>query len=167
MPSVVFSLPAGADITPRNGMKFLAEQVKNGVVQPNCVICMLPGTPDYLGLVIEATETTTPPHAPTGGTATFDILITNDVGVTLSTLVLHASHDGGGSLSSPTMPTSLDVGANATVSLTYTTNLDLTDVTLTVYVTGTKPDTTTATSNTLLLTVATDPEWVDPESPPP
>lgn len=148
-------------------MEFIRKTTRKGV-QGGCrTICATPVDPSYLGLIISATETTTPPHAPTGGTATFDILITNDVGVTLSTLVLHASHDGGGSLSSPTMPTSLDVGANATVSLTYTTNLDLTDVTLTVYVTGTKPDTTTATSNTLLLTVATDPEWVDPESPPP
>lgn len=148
-------------------MEFIRKTTRNGV-QGGCrTICAIPGTPVYLGLVIEATETTTPPYAPTGGTATFDILITNDVGVTLSTLVLHASHDGGGSLSSPTMPTSLAVGASATVSLTYTTSADLTNVDLTIYVTATKPDSSTATSNTLTETVVTDPEWVDPEGPPP
>lgn len=166
MPSVTFSLPSGMSITPRNAMTFHADQVLNGVIQPNCKICAAPVQPIYSGLTISATETTTPSYAPTGGTATFDILITNDVGVTLSTLVLNASHDGGGSLSSPTMPTTLAVGASSTVALTYTTSGDLTNVTLTVTVSGTKPDGTTVLSNELLLLVNTE-AWVEPPVDPP
>ena len=117
-------------------------------------------------LVIEAVETTTPPYDSSSEAATFDITIRNYTGLELTSLVLHASHDGFGSLSSPTMLSTLAIGASSTISLTYTTNLDVPDVTLTVYVTGTKPDTTTATSNTLVLTVEIDGLIVDPPAGP-
>lgn len=166
MPSVKFSLPDGVTITPRHNMTFIAEQVKNGVFQPNCKLCAMPVEPTFLGLVISSVETTTPPYAPTSGVCTFDITIFNDTGYALTSLVLFASHDGNGSLSSPTMPTTLAIGATSVVALSYTTSVDIVNVNVTFYVTGIKPNSSTATSNTIIEIVATNPEWEPPEDPP-
>jgi hypothetical protein len=157
MGSIVFSLPAGADITPRSGMTYLSERVKNAAIQPNCRICAIPSTPVYTGLIITSTETSTPPYSPGADTATFDVLITNDAGVTLTTLVMNASHDssGYGSFTLPTMPASLANGASSTVVLTYNISGEIAPVEITFYVTGTKPDTSTETSNTLVIPIVT------------
>ena len=135
MGSIVFSLPAGADITPRSGMTYLSERVKNAAIQSNCRICAIPSLPTDDGLTITSTETSTPPYSPGADTATFDVLITNN------TL--------------PTMPTSLAIGATSTVVLTYNLSGEITPVTLTFYVTGTKPNTTTSTSNTIMEAITT------------
>lgn len=157
----------GTSITPRHSMQFIRKTTANGV-QGGCpMICAIPEEPVYSGLVISATETTTPSYTPIGGTATFDILIVNNVGVELSTLVLNASHNGGGSLSSPTMPANMVISEEATVSLTYTTSGDFTNVTITVTVSGEKPNSEEVVSNELLLLVNTE-AWVEPpEEPPP
>lgn len=157
MGSIVFSLPAGADITPRSGMTYLSERVKNAAIQSNCRICAIPSTPTDDGLTITSTETSTPPYSPGADTATFDVLITNNTGVALTSLAITATHNssGYGSFTLPTMPTSLAIGATSTVVLTYNLSGEITPVTLTFYVTGTKPNTTTSTSNTIMEAITT------------
>jgi hypothetical protein len=121
----------------------------------------------FAGLLISSLETTTPPYDPSSDSASFEITITNDTGVTLTSLTLNKSHDGNGSLDSPTMPSTLAVGESATVTLTYSTSTDSADVTLTVHVTGTKPDATTVDSNELSLLVDIDPLLTEPPEDPP
>lgn len=122
---------------------------------------------DFAGLTLEDEETTTPPYAVSSDTASFDLTFRNLTGVALTSLTLTKAHDGNGSLNSPTMPSTLAVGESATVTLTYSTSTDSADVTLTVHVTGTKPDATTVDSNELSLLVDIDPLLTEPPADPP
>ena len=122
---------------------------------------------DFAGLTLEDEETTTPPYAVSSDTASFDLTFRNLTGVALTSLTLTKAHDGNGSLNSPTMPSTLAVGESATVTLTYSTSTDSADVTLTVHVTGTKPDATTVDSNELSLLVDIDPLLTEPPEDPP
>ena len=149
MPSVTFSLPAGTSITPKNGMKFQADQVKNGVVQLNCFICMLPVDPTFTGLLLTSVETSTPSYAPSGATATVDLTIINDTGSPLSSVVLTTSHNGNGILTVGTVPTTMAIGEAVTITLSYATSSEAFDVTVNAEASGVKLDTTTATSNAI------------------
>ena len=149
MPSITFSLPSSDRLTPRHSMKFHSESDANGVVNPNCVICMVPQAPTFSTLIATSEETSTPTYAATGATATIDVTIINDTGSSLSSLKLHTSHDGNGSLVVGSLATTLANAGSVVVTLTYTTSVEDYDVTVTAYATGTKLDATTATSNTV------------------
>jgi hypothetical protein len=161
MPSLTYKL-RGTAITPRHAMQFIRTTPANGVTGGCRMICASPVFGSLLGLIIEAVETTeaSVPYAIDADTASFSITITNDTGVALTALVLHTSHDGNGTIGSVTMPTTMSIGASATVTLDYTTDSEVYDPTITLYVTGTKPDTGTETSNTLNLLVDIDDAWI-------
>ena len=159
MPSLTYKL-RGTAITPRHAMQFIRTTPANGVTGGCRMICASPVFVSLLGLIIEAVETTTPPYDLSADLASFDLTITNDTGVALTALVLHTSHDGNGTIGSVTMPTTMSIGASATVTLDYTTDSEVYDPTITLYVTGTKPDTGTETSNTLNLLADIDDAWL-------
>ena len=143
-------------------MNTLKPVLQSGVgVKCVAVVCAIAvSEPELTGLVVSFIETTTPPYDLSADLASFDLTITNDTGVALTALVLHTSHDGNGTIGSVTMPTTLSIGASATVTLNYTTDSEVYDPTITLYVTGTKPDTGTETSNTLNLLVDIDDAWL-------
>ena len=142
-----------------------AEITLNTEDSPTVKICI---EPILEGLVISATETTTPLYAVTGDTATFSLTIFNDTGRTLTSLVLNNSHNGGGSISFLSIPFSMTAGETVIVEVSYSTLGDINDVVLTISVTGTKPDGTTVESNVLELLVDIDPLITEPpEEPPP
>ena len=150
MASITFSLHSADRLTPRHSMRFYSQSDGNCVKNPNCVICMVPVEPTFSGdLLISAVETSTPTYAPTGALATVDITVVNDTGLNLSSIVLSVTHDGNGSLALVGVPSTLANADSFSITASYTTAAELWDVTLTIYVTGTKPDTTTLTSETI------------------
>ena len=103
----------------------------------------------FTGLLAEIEETSTSPYASTGATVTIDVTFTNYTGSVLTSFALTTAEDGNGSISTSTVPTTLNIGASTTITLTYTTSAESIDPTVTAYATGTKSDATTATSNTV------------------
>ena len=77
MPSVKFSLPSSDYLRGMNSMKFVAETTENGILQPNCEICMSPG--GNAGLLVLEVQLT---DSVGGGGTDFDIVlsITNNTG---------------------------------------------------------------------------------------
>ena len=149
MASITFSLHSADRLTPRHSMRFYSTSDGNCVKNPNCVICMVAQAPTFSTLIATSEETSTPTYAATGATATIDVTIVNDTGSPLTSVTLTTSHDGNGSLSVGTVPTTMVNAGTFVVTLTYTTASEAFDVTVTAYATGTKSDATTATSNTV------------------
>jgi hypothetical protein len=148
MPSLTYKLNK-ASITPRHAMPFVRTTPANGITGGCRTICLIPQAPTFSTLIATSEETSTPTYAATGATATIDVTIVNDTGSALTSVTLTTSHDGNGSLSVGTVPTTMVNAGTFVVTLTYTTASEAFDVTVTAYATGTKSDATTATSNTV------------------
>lgn len=129
-------------------VKLEAEVTENNEDNPNIIICIKPVEAEQSLIALEQ-ETSTPTYAATGATATIDVTIINDTGSTLTSVALTTSHNGNGSLVVGSVPATLVNAGSFVVTLTYTTSSENFDVTVTAYATGTKVDTTTATSNTV------------------
>ena len=152
----------------RHRARNLVKPVMQAGVKVRCIgnICYDVVSPVFSGLLlITTTETSTPTYAVTGETATFDVVVTNETGVALTAFSLTTSHDGNGTLTLGAVQTSLAVAESVTIVISYTTNAEDFDVTFDVFASGTKPDTTTATSETIVELVDITGKFIPPPPP--